>query len=119
MSRTYRKVEQHDLSYLYWDWCQAGPKQHIGDGWYFYKTLKVWKEPSKKELALAKADGKTLHFYHSSRRHKWYMNQISRKYRSNDRVQKHKVYTAVDYEDVDYDLSPGTKKRKGIWWEIY
>jgi hypothetical protein len=108
MSRTYRKVEIHEMEWLYWDW------EYQNGGF-----VKVSVVPTKKDLALVKADGNCIHHYHSKVNHHEWFNRAHRKFRANDKVQQAKVYRAIDYEDVDYDFSRPTEYLKGIWWEIY
>lgn len=106
MSRTYRKPSIHEQENLYRD-CDY---IKIDGSWCW---VRLPKTPTKKEIALSYRDGKSRFSTH------WYMNQISRKRRNNDKHQLAKLYRAEDYEDFCFDDSKHEIKRKGIWWEIY
>lgn len=105
MSRTYRKPRPWQIDQLYWEY-------EIVQGGYW--IVKVPKTPTKKELAEIKRDG-----YVKDKHTGWYMNQISRTRRANDRQELQKVYRLENYEDYDFDDSHAERFRKGIWWLIY
>ena len=111
MSRTYRKTDPRYSNHFCVDW--------IYRHGCIYRKDRVY---TKKEKAMRKADGQPHACQVPT---KWYMNQISRKYRATDRREQYKIYTMftsndIDYlDDIDYDLSNARAYQKGIWWQIY
>jgi len=87
--------------------------------WDFGNLTRINKEPSKKELAIAQSDGGCWEHCYTNTSNRWYFKQVSKTTRRVERTQAHKVYTAIDYDDVDYDDSEAVVKRKGVWWEIH
>lgn len=102
MSRTYRKPRHWDVSQLYLETIITGRGIQV-----------IPKTPTKKDFSEIKRDGR----YNEPL--KWYMKQISRTRRANDKNELSKVYRLNDYEDVNFDDSHARRYDKGIWWIIY
>jgi hypothetical protein len=110
MSRTTRKIG-------YYQWQSIHEEVvYCTRGYFAYRTA---KEPTKKDIAVARSDGGNWNAYLAKKSHHWYWNQVSRKRRRVEQEQAHKFYKTTEYNDVDFDDSEAEKKRKGILWEIY
>lgn len=104
MSRTYRKSSED--SWLYREWTYV-------NGCF----MKVPKVPTKKELALHKADGKGIKYgCYPKRSHRRYLSRGHRKFRANDRKQKALLKVNPEHE---WDNSKPYRYWKGIMWVIY
>ena len=102
MSRTYRK-SKYPASSMWYDHSSIDP---------FYYFIREEKESSKATKAIHRVKGDSKQV-----KTKYYMNQISKVRRTNDRNQLSQI--DVNEDVCQFDDSAHIKKRKGIWWEIY
>lgn len=113
MSRTYRKIGDYQQH------CLKTELIRLNTGWY----IRVPKEPTKKELAVARSDAGCWEHCYTNSSNRWYFNQVSRKTRQVERKQIHKYFKLEDIADwemeYDFDDSEAVAKRKGIWWDIH
>lgn len=129
MSRTRRNVSHDQESWLYQDWvCIYESEPYLlhticSDAynsypvWYTHRHLVLApKTPTKKEVALCGADGKT---WYTGRNKHWYNNNARRKIRAADRKLSRKIHNIEDYEDFDWHDDSSASYHKGLLWDIF
>ena len=123
MSRTYRTIDHRRWDDLHCDYVTEYEWVHNGYAWNqgdrvkfsYFGIKRVQIEPTKKDFALARRDG--ANWYASVGT--YYYKKIHRVNRAYEHRNNVKAVKALDYDDIDYDMSGADAHRKGIMWQIY